>query len=198
MDHDRTGRWMMAALLLCIGGGLGAAEPASQNVLLIADFNSGEQKNKMGGDLTTWASTAPDPEGQCAQAIEPAGGPDGSGAWVISYDISKEGAYCGTGMDLKNLDASRFKTLGFRVKGDLAAPVDFIIELKVKKDANNLEIKRYVVKGVGNEWKTIQIPLAEFHLPSLTALTELTTVFDKQTTKVRKGDVRIDDVVLLP
>jgi hypothetical protein len=188
-------RWV--ATLLLAGAFIhtcGAEEPGP---LVIADFNSGEHKNKMGGDYAAWGSASPDPVGICSESIDPSGGPDGSGAWAISYDISADGSFCGTGMNLKDLDASRFKTLGFRVKGDLTSPVDFIIELKSRK-GQDLEIKRYVVRGVSSEWKTVQIPLADFRLSSVKALAEMATVFDKQTTKIRKGGIQIDDLMLLP
>ena len=204
MDELRAGSESMVracvVVLLWMAGtfaGHAAGDPASAGVLLIADFNTGENKNKLGGDLTSWSSAPPEPEAKCAASIATAGGADGSGAWDISYDISADGSFCGTAMDLKDLDASQFKTLGFRVKGDLSAPVDFIVELKSRK-GQDLEIKRYVVRGVAGEWKSVQIPLADFHLTSLKALAEMTTVFDKQTTKVRKGDIQIDDIVLLP
>jgi hypothetical protein len=183
----------MAALLWLGGNFAGHAA----EVLMVADFNTGENKNKLGGDLMAWSSASPEPEGKCAATVAAAGGADGSGMWVISYDISADGSFCGTAMDLKDLDATGFKTLGFRVRGDLTTPVDFIVELKGRKE-QNLEIKRFIVRGVGNQWKTVQIPLSEFHLSSLNSLAELTTVFDKQTTKVRKGDIQIDDIVLLP
>lgn len=198
MDQRRTGSGLVSYAWIAVFVWLGwTVAGHAAEVLMIADFNTGENKNKLGGDLTTWSSSSPEPEGKCAASVATAGGADGSGMWAISYDISADGSFCGTAMDLKDLDASGFKTLGFRVRGDLSTPVDFIVELKSRKGPE-LETKRYVVRGVAGEWKSVQIPLSEFRLSSLNALAELTTVFDKQTTKVRKGDIQIDDIVLLP
>lgn len=191
---ERGIRMACMATLLWLGGNFAGH---AADVLMIADFNTGENKNKLGGDLMAWSSSSPEPEGKCAASVAAAGGADGSGMWVISHDISADGSFCGTAMDLKDLNASGFKSLGFRVRGDLTTPVDFIVELKVRK-GQELETKRYIVRGVADHWKTVQIPLSEFHLSSLNSLAELTTVFDKQTTKVRKGDIQIDDIVLLP
>lgn len=182
------------------GTGLRAADEASKplpaGALLVADFKTAERVNKLGGEYSAWASSGADPAGVCEESIDPAGGPDGLGAWKITYDISNEGSYSGTGMKLMGLDATTYKTLSFRVKNEAADAIDFIVELKVDA-SSGLVTRRYTVRGVGAEWKTVQIPLADFRLPSLKPLAEMTTVFDK-TTSVRKGAIRITEIAFLP
>lgn len=165
-----------------------AAPPAGSTV--VADFASTEHKGNLGGEFGIWASAAPDPVGKAEDSIV-------DGAWRIAYDISAEGAYGGTWLKLNGLDGTRYRGVSFRVKAEGGAPVDFNLELKVGNPPD-VKVGRFRVTGVGAEWRTVETPLSAFNLPALTPLFELTTVFDKETTQVRKGVVFIDDITLLP
>ncbi len=165
-----------------------AAAPApAAGGTMVANFDSQDRVSALGGEFGSWASAAPDPAATCLEELV-------GGSWKISYDISKEGSYCGTWMKMKGFDATPFKNLVIRVKGEGQFSPTFIVELKTGEGAA-LKVARRVVSGVTSEWQNISIPLAEFKdLPSLQGLSELTTVYDMQTCPVRKGTYLIDSI----
>jgi len=103
-------------------------------------------------------------------------------------------------MKLQGIDGSRYKTLRFSIRASEASgPVNMKCELKSGADPETAKVGRSMVAGIGKEWKTVEIPLAAFSLPSLKPLFEWVLVFDGPTTgSVKTGTVIIDDVVLVP
>jgi len=177
--------------------GAEAAAPGAlpEGALLVADFNAAGNMNALGGEFGAWASAKPDPDAKSVDAVDPTAGAGGTGGWKIDYDISKDGSYCGTWLRLKDLDGTKYKTFRLSVKATASGPVDFIVELKTNGGQN---VGRYVVRGVGADWKVVEVPLTAFNLPSLKPMYEFTTVFDKQTTSVKTGSIVIDDIAFLP
>jgi len=161
--------------------------PPAATEFVIADFNSAERKNALGGEFGAWASADDQPVAKCADELI-------GGAWKISYDITNEGSYCWLWMKLNNLDGSQYKNLIIVVKGEGEFSSKFFVELKTD---NGARVSRATVDGVTTDWKTITIPLSQFkELPSLQGLSELTTVFDNQIASVKKGTILIDTISL--
>jgi hypothetical protein len=160
---------------------------------MVADFDAADRITNLGSDFGVWNSGKPAPPGKSSEEVDPVGGLNKSGGWRVEYDISTEGSYSGTWLKLQGFDASAYNHLVFFVKNEKSEPVDFIVELK-RGPETALDVRRYIVHGVGQEWMKVEIPLEEFHLPSLSSLYELTTVFDGQTTNSRKGKITIDEI----
>jgi hypothetical protein len=160
---------------------------------MIADFDAADRITNLGSDFGVWNSGKPAPPGKSTEQVDPVGGINKSGGWRVEYDISNEGSFSGTWLKLQGFDASAYNKMVFFVKGEKSEPIDFIVELKQGPEGA-LDVRRYVVRDVGSEWKRVEIPLEEFHLSSVSSLYELTTVFDINTTKTRKGKITIDEI----
>lgn len=165
-------------------------EPAPQpqtTGTMIADFNTSDHINALGGEFGAWESKGDAPEAHCIESIV-------NGTWKIDYDISNSGSYCGTWMKLNGTDGSKYQNLVIIAKGEGAFTPTFIVELKTD---NGAKISRQKIEGLTSEWKTFKIALSSFReLPSLVGLYELTTVFDMQTCPIKKGTILIDSISL--
>jgi hypothetical protein len=77
---------------------------------------------------------------------------------IYSVD-SKNPAFGGLWMRLRNLDATKFDALRFRVRGDptMGYTSVFKVELKDAMDQSS----HYYVRGVTDKWQDIVIPLKD-------------------------------------
>lgn len=115
----------MAGLAFCLGGLAStvlAADKAQKTAteLMVADFNSGAKPNNLGGDFGAWIKDPSDPMQGCIESFDHANRFGSSGfALRLIYSVdSKNPAFGGLWMRLQNLDASKFDSLAFRVRGD--------------------------------------------------------------------------------
>jgi len=193
---------LVLVALLVVGFGVSAfaaetAAPAA-NELVIADFDTGDKPNNIGGDFGGWDKD-PNDESQGTQMsfdTDDSQG-DASGYSIrLDYDVdSPNPAYNGFWMKLNGEDATAYNTLNFYVKGDakLGYTKRFKIELK---DMTN-KPSAYIVSGVTDQWQKISIPFEKFRrIENWNALNELVFVFDDINSSPKTGSILIDQVTL--
>jgi hypothetical protein len=165
--------------------------------IIIADFDSGEKPNNVGGDFGAWDR---DPEDMTQYAADSfistiKRGDDGYSIQIY-YDVdSPNPAYNGFWMDLAGIDASDNSVLSFWIKGDKMR--GYTTTFKVELQNNKGEVGKYYVSSVSDDWKEIIIPLRSFGgLNDLSSLNELTIVFEDMTATKKEGAIYIDDIVI--
>ncbi len=191
---------LVLVALLVVGFGVQAfaAEAAASNELVIADFDTGDKPNNIGGDFGGWDKD-PNDESQGTQMsfdTDDSQG-DASGYSIrLDYDVdSPNPAYNGFWMKLNGEDATAYNTLNFYVKGDakLGYTKRFKIELK---DMTN-KPSAYIVSGVTDQWQQISIPFEKFRrIENWNALNEIVFVFDDINSTPKTGGILIDQVTL--
>ena len=171
-----------------------AAPAATGKEMVIADFNTGDKPNNVGGDFGSWDKDPNDPSQGTKMSFNPDEkyGKDGF-SLQLDYDVdSPNPAYNGFWMKLNNLDASKYKNLVLYVKGDpeKGFTPQFKIEIKNKSETGS-----YIVTGVTDSWQKISVPLKKVSgLSDLTSLTELVIVFDDVNCTEKVGAVNVDDI----
>jgi hypothetical protein len=163
--------------------------------LMVADFDSGTKPNNLGGDFGAWIR---DPNDPAQGAIESFDARDRFGnrgyALRLIYSVaSKKPAYGGLWMRLRNLDASKFDALRFRVRGD--AGMGYTTTFKVElKDALDTSSHAYV-RSVTDQWQDIAIPLSSFEgMANARKLKELVIVIEDTTATAKQGVLYFDDL----
>ena len=166
--------------------------------LVIADFDTGDKPNNIGGDFGAWDKD-PDDDSQGTQlTFEPddALGDTAGYSARLDYDVdSPQPAYNGFWMKLNGENASKYNTLNFYVKGN--AEAGFTNRVKVElKDMTN-KPSPYIVSGITNEWKKISIPFEKFRrITDWSSLNEFVVVFDDINSNPKKGTIYIDNLTL--
>ena len=186
---------LVALMIVGFGVAAYAAAPAS-NELVIADFDTGDKPNNIGGDFGGWDKD-PNDESQGTQMsfdTDDSQG-DASGYSIrLDYDVdSPNPAYNGFWMKLNGEDATAYNTLNFYVKGDAKAGYTkrFKIELK---DMTN-KPSAYIVSGVTDQWQKISIPFEKFRrIENWNSLNELVFVFDDINSSPKTGSILIDQI----
>ena len=202
MKKYNIGLTLALVALMVVGFGVAtyAATPkaANPNELVIADFDTGDKPNNIGGDFGGWDKD-PNDESQGTQMsfdTDDSQG-DASGYSIrLDYDVdSPNPAYNGFWMKLNGEDATPYNTLNFYVKGDakLGYTKRFKIELK---DMTN-KPSAYIVSGVTDQWQKISIPFEKFRrIENWNALNEFVIVFDDINSSPKTGSILIDQITL--
>jgi hypothetical protein len=163
--------------------------------LMVADFNSGAKPNNLGGDFGAWIKDPADPMQGAVESFDAKDryGEKGYALRLIYSVASTNPAYGGLWMRLQNIDASRFDSLEFRVRGD--AGLDYTSTFKVElKDAVD-QTSRHYVRGVTDQWQNVVIPLGEFEgLANVRKLKEFVIVIEDTTATAKQGVLYFDDV----
>ncbi|MEA3346617.1 MAG: carbohydrate binding domain-containing protein [Candidatus Auribacterota bacterium] len=180
---------LAVVLFACLPVGMVSAE------VVLADFNSGEKPNNIGGDFGTWDKDPSDNTQFCSGAFDAVikHGKDGY-SFGLDYDVdSPNPAFNGFWMKLNDIDLSSYKNLSFWVKGDSAQGYtkEFKIELKTPDGVGS-----YYINGVTDKWRKFSIPLDAFNLPSLSNCQEFVIVFEDKTATDKEGIMYIDDIVV--
>ena len=190
---------LVLVALLVVGFGVAAyaAAPAA-NELVIADFDTGDKPNNIGGDFGGWDKD-PNDESQGTQMsfdTDDSQG-DASGYSIrLDYDVdSPNPAYNGFWMKMNGEDATAYNTLNFYVKGD--AKVGYTKRFKIElKDMTN-KPSAYIVSGVTDQWQKISIPFEKFRrIENWNSLNELVFVFDDINSSPKTGSILIDQITL--
>jgi len=175
------------------------AGQASAATLVIADFNTGEKPNNIGGDFGAWNRDEADQTQGCMMNFNQTDMHGGTGSSVqLDYDVdSPNPAYNGFWMKLQNQDVSQYDKLSLWIKGDATAGFSPKIKLELKNAKG--EVGKYTVSNVTKDWQEIVIPLAQFGgLTDLTSMTEFVVVFDDMTCAAKKqGTIYIDDIAFV-
>ena len=197
MKKFNIGLTLALVALMVVGFGVAtyAAAPAA-NELVIADFDTGDKPNNIGGDFGGWDKD-PNDESQGTQMsfdTDDSQGDASGYAIRLDYDVdSPNPAYNGFWMKLNGEDATAYNTLNFYVKGDAKAGYTkrFKIELK---DMTN-KPSAYIVSGVTDQWQKISIPFEKFRrIENWNSLNELVFVFDDINSSPKTGSILIDQV----
>ncbi len=173
-----------------------AAPSAGGSELAIADFNSGDKPNNIGGDFGSWDKDPNDETQGCQMAFE---GDDALGdpagySIRLDYDVdSPNPAYNGFWMKLNGEDATPFNAVKFYMKGD--AKKGFTKRIKVEmKDMSN-QPSPYVVTGVTDQWQEFTIPFDKFRrISDWSAMNEFVVVFDDINSNPKAGTVYVDNI----
>lgn len=169
---------------------------AAQSELVIADFDTGDKPNNIGGDFVAWDKDPYDDSQGTQLAFEPddaLGDPAGYSV-RLDYDVeSPNPAYNGFWMKLNGEDASKYNTLSFFVKGD--AEKGFTNRVKIELKDMSARPSAYIVSGITGEWQRITIPFEKFRrINNWNSLNEFVIVFDDINSKPREGSLNIDHV----
>ena len=168
--------------------------PAGQG-LAVANFDSGQKPNLIGGDFGAWDKDPGDPTQFCHISFDRANALNGAGyALKIDYDVdSPNPAYNGFWMKLQETNLASSEALSFYVKGDPDAGYTPQVKLELKNAKG--EVGHYLLKGITDEWKQVRIPLQAFAgLTDLSRMTEFVIVFDDATSTKKVGTIYLDDI----
>ena len=167
--------------------------------LVIANFDSGDKPNNLGGDFGAWDKDPNDTTQGCKTNFTSDVKHGGNGFSVqLDYDVdSPNPAYNGFWMKLPNQDATKYDKLSFWVKGDGVAGFSQKIKLELKNSKG--EVGRYTYDNISKDWQEAVIPLGSFSgLTDLSSITEFVIVFDDMTCSAKKqGTIYIDDIALV-
>jgi len=187
----------IVATLMVFSMGIVSQPVMAANELVIADYDTGDKPNNIGGDFGAWDKD-PNDETQGSQiSFEPddaLGDPAGYSI-RLDYDVdSPNPAYNGFWMKLNGEDASKYNTLSFYLRGD--SNMGFTKRVKVElKDMSNRP-SPYIVSGVSDQWKRFSIPFEKFRrIKDWTSLNEFVIVFDDINSNPKAGTLYLDHVV---
>ncbi len=184
--------------LLFVGFGIQSYAIAADNELVIADFDTGDKPNNIGGDFGGWDKDPNDDTQGTKVTFESddsQGDPSGYSV-KLAYDVdSPNPAYNGFWMKLNGEDGTPYNTLNFYVKGDEA--IGYTKRFKIElKDMGN-KPSAYIVSGVTGDWQKISIPFEKFRrIEDWSALNELVFVFDDINTTPKIGAIYLDQITL--
>lgn len=162
---------------------------------VVADFDTGDKPNNLGGDFGGWDKDPNDETQGTQMAFEPddaLGDPSGY-AIRLDYDVdSPNPAYNGFWMKLNGEDATKFNTINFYIKGSGAA---FTKRVKLElKDMTN-KPSPYIVSGITDQWQKISIPFEKFRrITDWSSMNEFVVVFDDINSNPKTGTILIDQV----
>ncbi len=196
MKKNRLRAGLAGVLLLTA---VGAAQ--AQSVLTIADFDI-PHPNQLGGGYGAFSPKAEEAVFVTVETMdsEVKHGESGS-SMRLEYNVGKAGAFNGFWMKLggediaNNFDGSKFTKLTFWIKGDTAVGVPRTLKIELKGDPGT-PLGRAYIKDIGNEWKKIELPLADYanQRVDLTKLNEIVLVFENaQAAPGIKGVIWVDD-----
>lgn len=169
----------------------------AEGTLVIADFNSWEEVNNLGGLFGPWSRNPDDPTQGCRIEItdDDKRGEKGLSLRLIYNVDSPTQAFNGMWTFLQEKDFTPYKYLVMYIRGDREAGFTprFKIELKNKQK----EVGRYVVTGITDQWQQFVIPLRSFKgITNFKVMKELTVTFDDMRCSPKVGELYIDDIYL--
>ncbi len=189
--------WFLIALLVVL-----LAAPSSQVLaaawqeLVIADFDTGDKPNNVGGDFGSWDKDPNDETQSCKMSfVEDDAIGDALGyALRLDYDVdSPNPAYNGFWMKLNNLDATAYNTINFSMKGS----GDFTKRVKLEMKDSSGKSSPFIVSGITDEWQQFSIPFEKFpKIQNWDSLSEFVVVFDDINSTPKKGTIYLDQVTL--
>lgn len=174
-----------------------AGEKASAGKeLVIADFDSGDKPNNIGGDFGSWDKDPNDETQFCQMAFE---GDDALGnasgySVRLDYDVdSPNPAYNGFWMKLNGEDATAYNAVSFHIKGDAEKGFTKRVKLELKDMSN--QPSPYIVTGITDKWQKITIPFEKFRkIKDWSAMNEFVVVFDDINSNPKAGTIYIDQI----
>ena len=180
-----------------VGTGDVLAQEAAEE-LVVADFDTGDKPNNLGGDFGGWDKDPNDETQGTQMSFEPddsLGDPAGY-AIRLDYDVdSPNPAYNGFWMKLNGQDGTAYNTINFYVKGDESAGYTKRVKIELKGMDN--KPSPYIVSGITGEWQKISIPFEKFRrITDWSALNEFVVVFDDINSNPKAGTIYFDHLTL--
>lgn len=172
-----------------------AAASAYSEEIIVANFNSGEKPNNLGGNFGAWNKDPSDMTQWCKEVFDNVSRRGDTGfAMKLDYSVdSPNPAYNGFWMMLPNFDATKYDALNLWIKGDPKAGYTTVFKIELKNAAR--QVGRYYVSNVSDQWQEISIPLSEFKgLIDKSTLTEFVIVFEDRMASNKKGVLYVDDI----
>ncbi len=197
-------------LLLLLAGGCASFNNSSEGpsapiplgyfgTKLLADFNTWDTVNNVGGEYGSWAKDPNNSNFACkVELTEKERIGEKGNSLKIKYSVDapfKENIYNGFWMKLNNTNFKQYKMLVMYVKGDKKEgfPPRFKVELKNVKG----EIAWGVVSSITHTWTKIVIPYKEWcYIENWKEMEELVFVFTNKDTIPQKGVIYIDNIYL--
>jgi len=174
------------------------APAAGGQELIVADFNSGDKPNNVGGDFGSWNKDPNDDTQTCNMSFEAddALGNAAGYSLKLDYDVdSPNPAYNGFWMKFNGQNATEYNTVNFYVRGEGLNNFTKRVKLEVK-DMNNRP-SPYIVSGITEKWQKISIPFEKFRrIQDWSALNEFVVVFDDINSNPKQGTILIDQISL--
>lgn len=192
---------MLSSALMVALLSFGISSPfvmAQGTELVIADFNSGNKPNNIGGDFGSWDKD-PDDDTQGTRmsfdSDNARGNPSGYSI-RLDYDVdSPNPAYNGFWMKLNGEDARDFNVLTFYIKGD--ASKGFTKRIKIELKDQSGKPAAYVFGNMTGEWQKVSIPFEKFRrISDWSSLNEFVLVFDDVNSRPKSGTILIDEIAL--
>lgn len=171
----------------------GSASAAEE--VVIADFDTGEKPNNIGGNYGAWDKDPSDFSQGCAEAFNSENRYGDKGfAMELDYDVdSRNPAYNGFWMLLQNLDGTKYKNLSMRVKGSSEEGYTTVFKVELKNAQK--QVGRFYVTNVTDKWQEIVIPLNQFKgMTDFSNLQEFVIVFEDRVASNKDGVLYIDDL----
>lgn len=198
MDRKFASLFLVVFAVVAFAFGTVLPSAFAAEELVIADFDTGDKPNNIGGDFGGWDKDPNDETQGTQMSFEPddaLGDPAGY-AIRLDYDVdSPNPAYNGFWMKLNGEDGSKYNTINFYVKGDAAS--GFTKRMKIElKDMSN-KPSPYIVSGITDQWQKISIPFEKFRrITDWSAMNEFVVVFDDINSNPKTGTVLIDHISL--
>ena len=166
------------------------------NELVVADFDTGDKPNNIGGDFGAWDKDPNDETQGTKMAFEPndALGDAAGYCLRLDYDVdSPNSAYNGFWMKLNGEDLSKYNTLKIYLKGDAKAGYTKRVKMELKDMSN--KPSPYILSGITEEWKQFSIPLEKFRrVTDWKSMNEFVVVFDDINSNPKTGTIYLDQI----
>lgn len=187
---------LIIAMFVVLAFGVSAPAVMAFEELVVADFDTGDKPNNIGGDFGAWDKDPNDDTQGTQMSFETddaLGDPAGYSV-RLDYDVdSPNPAYNGFWMKLNGEDATAFNTLSFYVKGDATDGYTKRIKIELKDMSNRPS--PYIVSGITDEWQEISIPFEKFRrIQDWSSLNEFVVVFDDINSSPKSGTIYFDNL----
>lgn len=164
---------------------------------LIADFDSGQNFNNLGGEIEIWLmGDGSDTTQSCQMSFvddDALGNPAGY-SLRLDYDVdSPNPAYNGVRTSLGSFDATGYNTLNFYIKGDVES--GFTKKLKVELIGQDKKSSPHMIDNITGEWQKFSIPLEEFwFIQDWKTLEKFVVVFADINNDPKTGTIYLDRI----
>lgn len=196
MKTRNLGFYGLMIVFLAVSLGIVGVPMAAAQELVIADFDTGDKPNNIGGDFGAWDKDPNDDTQGTGMSFEPddaLGDPAGYSV-RFDYDVdSPNPAYNGFWMKLNGEDATRYNALSFYIKGDPNAGYTKRVKIELKDMSN--KPSPYIVTGVTDQWKEVTIPFEKFRrITDWSSMNEFVVVFDDINSNPKVGTIYVDQI----
>jgi hypothetical protein len=186
-------KWVVVIVCLMMLSGQVAF---AANELMIADFDTGDKPNNLGGDFGAWDKDPNDDTQTCSVSFnfgdDPTGNTDGY-SLQMDYDVdSPNPAYNGFWTKLEGEDFSKYDTLNIYIKGDTNAGYTKRVKIELKDFQSS---SPFILNGITEEWQKFQIPFEKFtRVKDWSSMNEFVIVFDDINTSPKVGTIYVDQI----